>query len=258
MSSRSRMAAALVAGVCMVAALGVSQASAGASTNHQGGGLNEQVQAISRQVMTLRCQMASVLGRLLALESRPTPATGPQGPKGDTGPAGSQGATGPTGPEGAPGAVGAQGEVGPAGSQGATGPAGLKGDTGETGPAGPAGPSTDAGFWPVDDVQTLAGVTAYHVLKGNTWHLEIGVASYLSGPVQVGVDEDRTFGGTPLILAKISVGGQTYLTNGDLSLEGSVPPVAAGTPIAVEYWSEGYGIRKHGTAAFSGWTYDTW
>lgn len=257
MSSGLRIVVALVVAVCLVAALGATPANAGTSTNHQDRAFNEQLAAINKQVTTLKCQMASVLARLIALESRATPAAGPQGPKGDTGPAGSAGATGPAGPQGPAGAVGAHGEIGPAGSQGATGPAGPKGDTGETGPAGPTGPSADAGFWPVDDVETTVVVIAMHTLKGDDWLLDIGVGHYVVGPVMVGVDEDYSQGVAPQILAKISVGGKTYLTNGELKFETTGSPrIAEGALITVEYWWEGYGIRKHATATFSGWTYD--
>jgi len=146
----------------------------------------------------------------------------------------------------------------PAGAQGPAGPVGATGPTGLTGPVGatgPAGLSSDAGFWPVTDlvVTPRFAASAYVAPEVVQSHLCIGLDSSATVPGSdpQGIDLQQ-------VVMKVTCDARTYwwLANPGFSIDTfDAPPIPAGTPVYLEYWVKSYGITKHGTATFSGWTY---
>lgn len=232
---------AVVSALTIGAAFGVSPASAATSTT-------KQIKTLRAQMATLNKQMKSVLSRLVAVEQRPAPTTGPTGPKGDQGPQGSIGATGP---------------IGPKGDTGDQGPKGDNGDVGPMGPQGPAGDSADAGFWPAEATQALeptASVVAYYWNNaGHNWGVDASVMAMVNQPGSQNVGPDQcfmmvTFDGKTTPIYGNRWGVENYVTTGGVD----TPRPTEGAPITLEYWMTTYGERRHGTVTLSGWKYEVY
>lgn len=106
--------------------------------------------------------VATIARRLVALEKRPAPTNGRDGPQGAVGPEGAmgpQGVPGETGPRGLQGETGAQGIPGVAGEQGARGEQGERGLEGSQGVMGPPGEMGSRGEQGVQGIQGERGET---------------------------------------------------------------------------------------------------